>query len=59
MALKYGKKVCVKGFFGGVTRVIKDEKETITHLDVEISGVIDRYSIHDVVVLPKYIKNNE
>ena len=56
MALKYGKKVCVNGFYGGVIRVIKDDKETITHLDVEVSGVIDRYSIHDVEVLPKHVQ---
>jgi len=58
MALKYGKKVCVKGFYGGVVRVIKDDKEIITHLDVEVSGVIDRYRIHDVKVLPKHVQKS-
>lgn len=56
MALKYGKKVCVNGFYGGVIRVIKDDKEIITHLDVEVSGVIDRYSIHDIKVLLKHVQ---
>lgn len=58
MALKYGKKVCVDGFYGGIVRVIRDENEVITHVDVEVSGVIDRYSISQVTPM-KQLNSHE
>lgn len=45
MARRYSKKVYIDGFCGQVVRTIKDDNNTITHLDVEIDGVIDRYPI--------------
>jgi len=56
MALKYGKKVYVNGFIGGVIRIIRDNKEVITHLDVEVGGVVDRYSISDIKAPLKHVQ---
>lgn len=52
MALGYGRKVWVDGCYGGIVRVVKNNKDKITHVDVEVSGVIERYSI-DQVEVPK------
>ena len=59
MALKYGRKVCVDGFYGGIVRVIKDDNDVITHLDVEVGGVIDRYSISQVTPMKQLNRHAE
>lgn len=54
---RYSNKVCVDGFYGQVVRVIKNDNNEITHLDVEVSGVIDRYDIESLQVLKSISKN--
>jgi len=48
MANKYSGRVCVDGYYGHIVRIIKNDKDEITHLDVEVSGVIDRYRFNQL-----------
>lgn len=41
-------RVHIAGCYGHLVRVIRDAKYKVTHLDVEVNGVIDRYCVNQL-----------